>query len=68
MTTIRRISHKELRGAVAPGKVAGAPPTGISPILRASWRFAQNMAQRFSKELQKDRVDQFLKAVARKFS
>ncbi|MBU0671850.1 MAG: hypothetical protein KJ732_02350 [Candidatus Margulisbacteria bacterium] len=65
--TVRRVSPKQLRKAVSPGKVAEAPPAGISPVLRASWKFAHKMAQKFSKEMMKDRADQLLKKLAKKF-
>jgi hypothetical protein len=47
--------------------VSEAPPAGISPMLRASWKFARKMSQKFNKELLKDRVDKLLKTLAKKF-
>jgi phage gp16-like protein len=44
-----------------------APPAGISPVLRASWKFAKSTAQRFNQELVKNRVDEFLKKLAKRF-
>jgi len=49
------------------GTVREAVPLGISPILRRFWRFAREMAKRFSKNLMKDREDEFLKTVRRDF-
>lgn len=42
-------------------------PAGVSPILRASWKFARNVAQQFNRELMKDRVNHFLKKLSDKF-
>jgi phage gp16-like protein len=44
-----------------------AVPAGIPRVLRASWKFAQNTAKRFSRELIKDRADEFLKKLAKRF-
>jgi hypothetical protein len=44
------------------------PPAGISPVLRASWRFARDTAQRFRKEMLNDRTKNFLDKLAKKFS
>jgi hypothetical protein len=49
-------------------RVEDIPPAGIAPILRASWRFARETAQRFSKELLSDRTKDFLNALVRKFT
>jgi len=69
--TIKRISRKSLKKAVSRGKVkakeAAGPPPGISPMLRASWKFASKMAEKFSREMVKDRTDKLLKTLARKF-
>ncbi|MFH1386184.1 MAG: hypothetical protein ABIH50_00760 [bacterium] len=68
--TIRRIDQsksKELRKIGRAG-IEDAPPAGISPVLRASWRFARDTAERFNKELLNDRTKEFLKSLARKFS
>jgi hypothetical protein len=68
--TIRRIDTKELRKIGRPGVTGAeeAPPAGISPILRASWKFASDTAKRFSKELGADRTHEFLKNLAKRFS
>jgi hypothetical protein len=69
--TIRRVeSRKELKKAGRPGieGAVSAPPAGISPILRASWKFAHQMAERFSKELLSGRTQDFLKQLAKRFS
>jgi len=67
--TIRRISEKEVRKIGRSGiSPADVPPAGISPILRASWKFARDTAQRFSKELLSDRTKQFLDNLAKRFS
>jgi len=42
-------------------------PTGIPPVLRASWKFAQNMARRFNREMIKDRMNELLKKLAKRF-
>jgi hypothetical protein len=70
--SIRRIEEqkRELRKIGRPG-VEGAvpaPPTGISPMLRSSWKFAYDMAARFSKELGADKTQEFLKNLAKRFS
>ncbi|MBI5400129.1 sigma-70 family RNA polymerase sigma factor [Candidatus Saganbacteria bacterium] len=65
--TIRRISDKEIRKAVSTGPLAEAAPTGLPPILRASWKFAQNMAKRFNRELMVERLGDFLKQLSKKF-
>jgi hypothetical protein len=67
MTTIRRISQKEIRAAVSPG-MEGVAPTGLPPVLKSSWGFARSTAQRFNRELLKDRVDDFLKKLAKRFT
>ncbi|OGC21219.1 hypothetical protein A2291_03170 [candidate division WOR-1 bacterium RIFOXYB2_FULL_42_35] len=65
---IKRISDKELRKLkTLGGKVSEAPPTGIAPVLRASWNFAQNMSQRFNRELKKDRFKEMLSKLAKRF-
>jgi len=66
--TVRRVSRKSLRKAVTPGKIAEAPPIGISPMLRASWKFARKMAQKFSQQMSKDRAEQMLKNLAKRFT
>ena len=63
---VRRVSRKELRKTVAPAKLE-ATPTGLPPVLRSSWKFARGMAKRFSRELIKDRADEFLKKLAKRF-
>ncbi|OGB89213.1 hypothetical protein A2625_04960 [candidate division WOR-1 bacterium RIFCSPHIGHO2_01_FULL_53_15] len=67
---IRGIEPKELRKIGRPGlaRAEEAPPVGIAPILRASWKFARETAQRFSKELGVDRTQEFLKNLAKRFS
>ncbi len=65
---IRRVSESEVRQTGAAGRTAAsAPLTGISPVLRANWPFADKMAKKFNKELLQDRVKQFLQSLARKF-
>jgi hypothetical protein len=69
--TIRKVEQqRELRKIGRPGVpgAAAAPPAGISPILRASWKFAHSMAERFSKELLNNRAQEFLKQLAKRFS
>ncbi|MEE8638482.1 MAG: hypothetical protein V3T21_05515 [Candidatus Margulisiibacteriota bacterium] len=44
-----------------------AVPSGIPPVLRASWKFARNTAKRFNRELLKDRMNEFLKKLAKRF-
>jgi hypothetical protein len=66
--TINRIDKKELKKIGRPGlEAAEAPPAGISPILRASWKFARETAERFSQELGVDRTAEFLKNLAKRF-
>jgi hypothetical protein len=74
--TIRRIESKEIRKSGRPGVTGAeeAPPAGISPILRASWKFASDTAKRFSQELETDPkrksnfVTEALKNLAKRFS
>jgi len=47
--------------------MAEAAPAGIPPVLKNSWQYARDMAKRFSQELVKDRVDEFLKNLAKRF-
>jgi len=49
------------------GGAEGAVPMNISPLLRRFWRFAQDMAKRFSKNLLKNRDEDFLRVVRTKF-
>lgn len=66
--TIRKVD-KEVRAAGRPGIRPGdVPPAGVAPVLRASWKFARDMAHRFSKELGADRASEFLKNLAKRFS
>ena len=66
--SIRRIERNEIRKVGRPGVApTEAPPDGIAPILRASWRFARDMAQRFSRELLGDHTQEFLKNVVKRF-
>lgn len=65
--TVRRIEHKEIRKIGRPG-VEAAAPAGIPPVLRASWKFAHDMAHRFSRELLSDRTKQFLGNLAKRFT
>ena len=66
--TINRIDKKELKKIGRPGiEAADIPPAGISPILRASWKFARETAQRFSQELGADRTAEFLKNLVKRF-
>ncbi len=73
--SIRRIESNELKKVGRPGvsKPEEAPPTGISPILRASWQFARDTAKRFSEELGTDPkrksnfVSEALKNLAKRF-
>jgi hypothetical protein len=74
--TIKRIEAKEIRKIGRPGVTGAeeAPPAGLSPILRASWRFASDTAKRFSQELDTDPkrksnfVTEALKNLAKRFS
>ena len=67
LVVIRRISSKEIRNSADPGRIQEAPPIGIAPVLRSSWRFAQNMAERFNRELTQDRLKDLLKKLAKRF-
>jgi hypothetical protein len=75
--TIRRIDSKELKKIGRPGVTGAeeAPPAGISPILRSSWKFANDTAKRFSQELdaadpkrKSNFVTEALKNLAKRFS
>jgi len=65
--SVQRVSRKAIRKAISPGKKMDVAPTGISPILRSSWKFARKMAERFNQELLKDRTENFLKNLAKRF-
>jgi len=67
--TIRKIEANELKKIGRPGLKAAeaAPPSGIAPVLRASWNFARDIARRFSKELITDRTAKFLNDVAKRY-
>jgi hypothetical protein len=65
--TIRKLD-KELKTIGRPGvKAEDIPPSSISPILRSSWKFARETAQRFSQELGTDRTAEFLKNLVKRF-
>jgi hypothetical protein len=49
------------------GRIEETPPPGVAPVLRTSWKFARKTAQKFSRELMKDRVGEFLKKLAKRF-
>ena len=69
--TIRRTSRESLRKAINRGKAdqaAEAPPAGISPMLRASWKFARETAKKFNQQLAKDRTAEFLKKLTKRFT
>ena len=67
--SIRKVSSQnEVKKAIRPEDDADVPPAGISPVLRASWRFARDTARRFSQELTSDRTKQFLDKLVKKFS
>ncbi len=74
--SIRKLESNELKKVGRPGvtRPEEAPPTGISPILRASWKFARDTANRFSEELGTDPkrksnfVSEALKNLAKRFS
>ncbi|MFC1511158.1 hypothetical protein ACFL5U_02070 [Candidatus Margulisiibacteriota bacterium] len=42
-------------------------PAGISPILKSSWKFARGMAERFNREMLKDRLKELLKKLSKRF-
>ena len=67
MVKIRRVSPKELKRIRTLSDVAEAPPAGIAPVLRASWKFARDTAHRFSRELSKNRAKEFLKKLVKRF-
>ncbi|OGC11162.1 hypothetical protein A3K48_01365 [candidate division WOR-1 bacterium RIFOXYA12_FULL_52_29] len=55
-----------------PGRTApSTPPSGLPPLLRASWDFLKNTAKRFSREGREekasDREEQYIKEVVKKF-
>jgi hypothetical protein len=64
--TVKRVTRKTVRKAVAPRGLEAAPP-GLPPVLRASWKFARNIAKKFSREMLKDRADDLLKKLAKRF-
>ena len=63
-----RIERNQLKKIGRPGLPEAAVPAGISPVLRPSWKFAKNLAERFNRELLNDRVDEFLKNLAKRFT
>jgi len=65
--------YKDLKKIGRPGVKTDeleVAPAMVSPMLRASWKFARQWAERFNQELkpEKNRVKQFLKALIKKFS
>ena len=69
--TIRKIyqDYSSLKKIGLPEGVPEAPPAGIAPILKTSWKFARDMARRFNQELKNDRnrVPDLLKTLIKKF-
>ncbi|MFA6170688.1 MAG: hypothetical protein WCW67_06570 [Candidatus Margulisiibacteriota bacterium] len=67
--TIRRVETSKLGkvGRAAPS----APPAGLPPILRASWEFLKDTANRFAKqgreEKAAEREEAYVKEVIKKF-
>lgn len=49
------------------GRLAPAIPVGLPRVLRRFWKFARDMARRFSKNLMKTREEEFLKVVKKHF-
>ncbi|MFH1541659.1 MAG: hypothetical protein ABIE84_01025 [bacterium] len=66
MSEIRRISPKDLKKIGHPG-IEEPIPVGISPVLRSSWKFAQQWARRFNQEMLQDRVKDMLKKLVKRF-
>lgn len=64
---ISKIRGRPIKAGGKIGEITAAIPTGLSPILRRFWNFARNMAKHFSRNLLKNREDEFLKAVRRDF-
>jgi hypothetical protein len=66
--SVRKVSKSKVRKTTGlAGRIEEAPPPGVSPILRTSWKFARKTAQKFNRELMKDRVAAFLKKLAKRF-
>lgn len=66
----KRIDRARATPSTSASRVAPmgeAIPAGIAPVLRRFWRFTQEMAKRFSKQLLKNREEDFLKVVRTKF-
>ncbi|MDD4179566.1 MAG: hypothetical protein PHH14_05905 [Candidatus Margulisbacteria bacterium] len=65
-----RIERNELKKVGRPGiRPADIPPTGISPILRASWKFVCDTARRYAQELNnpEEKEAKFRKEVIKRF-
>jgi len=61
--TIRKVD----RGTMVGGRVTAPEMAGIPRVLAAAWGFAENMANRFNRELKEDRKKKLLKKLAEKF-
>ena len=62
-----RIRGVPVRTGGGAGRVAPAIPVGVPPVLRRFWNFARDMAKRFSKNLLKEREEEFMKVVRKHF-
>jgi len=62
-----RIRGVPVRTGGGPGRVGEAIPVGVPPVLRRFWNFARDMARRFSKNLLKEREEEFMKVVRKHF-
>ncbi len=67
MNRLEKVRGESVRGGKGPGGVPEAVPVGIPPLLRRFWDFARKMAKQFSKNMNKDHEDDFLKVVRRDF-
>lgn len=64
-----RVERKTIGMAGRITKLAAAIPTGLPPVLRSAWGFAQKMAKEFARHLlhPEEREAEFLERVRRYF-
>ncbi|MBU0687670.1 MAG: hypothetical protein KKB81_07505 [Candidatus Margulisbacteria bacterium] len=67
MSSSKRIQGKPVNISARLGQVATAMPIGIPSVLKRFWKFTRDMAQRFNKNLLKDREGEFLKVIEKDF-
>ena len=65
----RRVSSTGARNPQTAGRVGGAVPINIPPLLRRFWDFTRQMAKKFSHQLMdpEKHEDEFIKVVRKDF-